>query len=146
VLKRGRKSAQEKSVVIQGEFGRRPEPPEDLNERQQEIWRETVASEAADFFLTAALRSLLADYCRHRESAETISSIVNSFKPEWLKVADGAKRLHSLLKMRDMEMRAAHSCATKLRMTNQSRYTPKAAATAANRTLSASKPWDILEP
>src|SRR4051812_38155753 len=104
---RGRKSADADAVVIVGSFGTRPESPEDLTERQSEIWRETVSSEPPDFFNTAALRALLMDYCRHRESSENVSTIINSFQAEWLKSQDGSKRYQALLRMRDMETRAA---------------------------------------
>jgi hypothetical protein len=140
---RGRKSSEADAVVIVGSFGTRPEPPEELTDRQSEIWRETVSSEPPDFFNTAALRALLMDYCRHRESAENVSSIINSFQAEWLKSQDGAKRYQALLRMRDMETRAAAQIATKLRLTNQSRYTPQAAATAAKNTGRGQRPWEI---
>ena len=142
VAKRGRKSAAERAVVIAGNFGRRPEPPEDLTEDQAEIWRELVSSEAPDYFNTAALRGMLADYCRHRASGRIISDIIDSFQPEWLKAAEGAKRYQGLLRMRETETRAAASLATKLRMTNQSRYTPHAAATASRNAARGLKPWE----
>jgi len=144
MAKRGPKSKAdlEAGNVIVGSFGKRPDPPDELNPRQQEIWRETVASEASDFFSTAALRSLLANYCRHTEAAEGISSVINEFKPEWLKNSDGSKRYHLLIKMREIEVRASLSCATKLRLTNQSRYTPQAASTAA-RNAPKAKPWEM---
>jgi len=142
MLKRGRKSAAEIAVVVTGEFGTRPQPPDDLNERQAEIWREAAASEPADFFNTSVLRNILTDYCRHRESAESITAVISEFKSEWLKSAEGAKRYSGLLRMRDLEMRASLSCATKLRLTNQSRYTPQAAATASNNTSRLPRPWE----
>jgi hypothetical protein len=141
-MKRGRKSIQERLTVVEGAFGNRPEPPGDLTERQQEIWREVVASEPATFFNTAALRGLLADYCRHRESSEGISTIIGQFKPEWLKSADGAKRYQSLLRMRELETRVAANLAGKLRLTNQSRYRPDTAATSARNMIQAPKPWE----
>lgn len=140
--KRGRKSAASLATVIEGSFGKRPLPPEDMTERQKQIWMETCSSEPADFFGTAALRNLLMDYCRHREAAENVSSIIDTFKPEWLKATDGAKRYHGLLKMREMETRAAAAIATKLRLTNQSRYTPQAAATASKHAAKA-RPWEM---
>lgn len=143
MAKRGRKSEADLSVVVTANFGNRPEPPEDLTTDQADIWRETVASEAAGFFGTAALRSMLADYCRHRASAKTVSDIIDTFKPEWLKAAEGAKRYHGLLRMREMETRAAASLATKLRLTNQSRYTPQAAATASKNAPRGFKPWEM---
>jgi hypothetical protein len=142
MLKRGRISASEDAVVVEGEFGTRPQPPDDLNDRQAEIWRQAVASEPADFFNTSALRNILSDYCRHRESAEGISEIISDFKSEWLKSAEGAKRYYGLLKMRDLEMRASLSCATKLRLTNQSRYTPQAASTATRNSAKIPRPWE----
>lgn len=143
MAQRGRRSAASDATVVVGSFGKRPDPPEDLTERQAEIWRATVASEASDFFDTAALRGLLADYCRHRDAAENVSVVINTFQPEWLKSAEGAKRYHGLLKMRDLETRAAAGMATKLRLTNQARYTPQAAATANRSAAKGAKPWDV---
>lgn len=140
---RGRKSGAALSVVVAGNFGGRPEPSSELTAEQAAIWRETVASEAADFFGTAALRSMLADYCRHRASAAVVSEVIDTFKPEWLKAAEGAKRYYGLLKMREAETRAAASLATKLRLTNQSRYTPQAAATASKHAARGLKPWEL---
>jgi hypothetical protein len=114
-----------------------------LTERQAEIWRETAASEPTDFFNTAALRGLLADYCRHRQAAEDVSAIIDSFKPEWLKNGEGVKRYQALLKIRESETRAAKDMARALRLTNQSRYTPMAAATAARNAAKGPKPWEV---
>jgi hypothetical protein len=141
-VKRGRKSTAELAVV-QGSFGNRPEPPSELNEDEAAAWREVVGSEPADFFSTAALRGLLVDYCRHRGTAEMLNGLIASFKPEWLKVSDGARRYKELLKMRESETRAAASMATKLRLTNQSRYTPQAASTASRGTAKGFKPWEM---
>jgi hypothetical protein len=141
-MPRGRKSAASLAVV-KGSFGERPEPPADLTPEQAVIWRETAASEPVDFFNTAALRALLGDYCRHRASADVVSAAINTFKPEWVKASEGAKRYHDLLRMRDLETSAAMRAATKLRLTNQSRYTPQAAATASRNSPSAPmKPWE----
>lgn len=140
---RGRRSAAAQSVVIAGGFGTRPEPPLDLTARQGEIWREIVSSEDPNFFNTGALRGLLAAYCRHREAYEGISAIINSFDPQWLKANEGAKRYKDLLKMRDLETRGATSLATKLRLTNQSRYNEKTSATAARNAAKGPKPWEM---
>jgi hypothetical protein len=139
---RGRKSAAELAVVIAGEFGKRPEPPDFLTERQAEIWRETTASEPAEFFNSAAARGLLADYCRHRQAAEDVSAIIDTFKPEWLKNGEGVKRYQILLRIRETETTAAMRMARSLRLTNQSRYVPHSAARIAlNR--SGPKPWEV---
>lgn len=142
--KRGRKSQAElEARVIPGGFGSRPEPPEELSDEEAAIWRDTVASEAADFFSTAATRAMLKDYCRHRAAGEKISEIIALFQADWLKNAEGAKRYHGLLKMRDLENRAAADKATKLRLTNQARYTPQAAGTASRNAAKGFKPWEV---
>lgn len=143
MAKRGRKSSAELGVVIDGGFNERPQPPFGLSARQSEIWKEVAASEKPDFFRTAALRALLTDYCALRESIEDICGVLNSFDPEWLKSENGVKRYKVLTDIREKEVRAAASLATKMRLTNQARYTPQAAATAANNMPRAARPWDI---
>jgi len=144
VEKRGRKSLEELStpVIVSGNFGRRPEPPGELTDKQIEIWRLVVSSEPQDYFNTEALRGMLADYCRHRESANMVSVVIESFKGEWLKSKEGSIRYKTLLQMREIETRAAAGLATKLRLTNQSRYTPQAAATASRNAAVGRMPWD----
>lgn len=140
---RGRRTAAALAVVIPGEFGRRPEPPDHLTERQAEIWRETTASEPADFFATAAARGLLADYCRHREAVENVSGILDTFKPEWLKNGEGVRRYQTLCKIRETETTAAMRMARSLRLTNQSRYVPQVAGRAGLNAAKGPKPWEV---
>ena len=141
-MKPGRKSAADLKVVVSGKFSERPGPPSELTESQAKIGQAVVSSEPSDFFQTEALRGILGDYCRHRDSAAQVSEVISTFKPEWLKSEEGAKRYHGLLRMRELETRAALSCATKLRLTNQSRYTPQAANTASKNMATAPKPWE----
>lgn len=141
-MARGRKSAAAQAVVVQGAFGTRPEPPSDLSSEAAAIWRETVASEAPEFFRTAALRSMLADYCRHSATADLLTSQIDGFDATWLTTDDGLKRYDLLLKLRERETRSSADKATKLRLTNQSRYTPQAAATASKAQSVAKKPWE----
>ena len=141
MAKRGRKSASENAVNVVDIQSPRPPPPKELNDRQSDIWRQIASSEPADYFGTEALRGLLADYCRHRDSAEQLSDVISSFKSEWLKAEDGARRYDKLIKMRDLETKACVRCATKLRMTNQARYTPKSASTA-SRNRPNVLPWE----
>jgi hypothetical protein len=68
--------------------------------------------------------------------------VIDTFKPEWLKNAEGASRYFQLLKMRDQETTAAARMATKLRLTNQSRYMPQTLARAAHNTPKLAKPWE----
>jgi hypothetical protein len=136
---RGRKSTASLSVIGGGAVGRRPDPPEDLTELEAAVWVTTVVHEPADFFGTSALQQLLKDYCRHVVAAERLSTVIEKH----MSVEDSDVSLRDLdlyLRMRDRETRAVADSATKLRLTNQSRYTPKAAGTA-GRHNSKSKPW-----
>lgn len=138
-----RQSEAARLTVVAGRIGERPEPQIDLSEAEASVWRETCASEPADFFNTAALRSLLADYCRHTATAAAITLQINQYDASSMMHPDVAKAFDRLTKIRDRETKAAGDKATKLRLTNQSRYTPKAAATASKNASVARKPWDI---
>ena len=142
--KRGRKSIAEQTIaVIGGNLDARPEAPGELTAEQMEIWNKTVSTEPPNYFATAAARGILADYCRHRHEAERLAKVIDAFDMEWLQTDEGVKRYELLAKMRDRETKGALMCATKLRITNQSRYTPLSAATAArNSTKQAVKPWE----
>lgn len=136
---RGRKSSAALSVVV-GSIDGRPRPPEDLTDFQREVWERTVANEAATFFNTAALQQLLRDYCRHCQSASTLSRMIANMEAKGVADTDEVKVYDRLLAMRDRETKAIGDKATKLRLTNQARYTPQAAATASKRNQDL-KPW-----
>ena len=138
----GRQSTEAKLVVLQGGLARRPEPPKDLNEAQAKVWRETASSEPISFFNTASLQSMLADYCRHTVTAAAVSTQIDKFNSESLQDEENAKIFDRLTKIRDRETKAAADKATKLRLTNQSRYTPKAAGTASKAGGEKPKPWE----
>jgi hypothetical protein len=133
----GRKSAAALSVVVANIDGR-PRAPDDLTEFQQQVWERTVANEAADVFKTAALQQLLREYCRHVETADRLSKQADQATREGTNYS--LQELDVLLRMRDRETKALADKATKLRLTNQARYTPQAAATAAKKA-SERKPW-----
>jgi hypothetical protein len=129
-------------AVVAGSIDSRPQPPEDLTERQQKIWRAVVASEPADFFKTAALQILLAEFCKHTEAALVLGALINRFQEVWLCSQDGVDRYKDLLAMRERETKALADKATKLRLTNQSRYVPQKAGTATRNEGVQAKPWE----
>jgi len=137
---RGRTSSAALSVVAGTDIDGRPKAPADLTEFQAEVWERTVANESADVFKTAALQQLLKEYCRHVETADRLSKQVDRY------TADGSNyelsEIDCLLRMRDRETKALADKATKLRLTNQSRYTPGAAATASKKE-AGKKPWQM---
>ena len=142
MAERGRKSAASLSVVV-GSIDGRPQSPADLTKDQAEIWDRTVANEAADVFKTAALQQLLKEYCRHVVSAKKLAGMIEATEKLPQMSADDLADYDKLLKMRDRETKAIADKATKLRLTNQARYTPQAAATAAKKAGGDLKPWQM---
>jgi hypothetical protein len=136
---RGRNSTA--SRLIAGNFGERPEPLSNLTKRQKAIWQEVVAGEDPAFFSTAVLRGFLGDYCRRRDSCEQITVVIDGFGAGWQDDAKESERLDRLLKMRDREIAGMVTLATKLRLTNQSRFFPDVAARAAAKASKDEQPW-----
>lgn len=139
MAERGRRSAASLSVVA-GSIDGRPSAPDDLTKEQRDIWDRVVANEAADVFKTAALQQLLKDYCRHTATALKLARMVEAMEALLEMSPDDLSDYDKLLKMRDRETKAIADKATKLRLTNQSRYTPQAAATASKKGADR-KPW-----
>jgi hypothetical protein len=144
---RGRKSAAELSVVAARRIASRLDPPASLTDEEAEVWNMTVAGEPAGFFNGSAVRQILADYCRHTVAANRLSAIIS--KAMKANAADkdkvSLKDLSIYLRMRDGETRAIGDKATKLRLTNQSRYTPQKAGSAGGENSEPVKPWDDVE-
>jgi hypothetical protein len=139
----GRKSTAALAVVAGTDIDGRPRAPSDLTAFQAEVWGRTVANEAADTFKTAALQQLLKEYCRHVSSAHLLSEKIDAFDSQWLDTDEGLDRYTRLVRTRDCETKALADKATKLRLTNQARYTPQAAGTAAKKAATERKPWQM---
>lgn len=129
--------------VIDGDFAglRRADAPEDLTKSQKVIWKRIVDSEPPDFFSSAATQMMLKAAVCHLDTANGLTETINKFKREWIRSQNGSKMYDRLLKMRADESKAYGLLATKLRLTNQSRYTPQRAATT-GREHSKLRPWE----
>ena len=102
-------------------------PPEGLTEAQAAVWRDTVNCRSADYFGPDSV-PMLSEYCRVVAMCDLLAVQIEGA------IAGGESgEVKALLDMRDKESRRMSSLATKLRLTNQSRYTPQAAATAAKK-------------
>jgi hypothetical protein len=141
MAQRGRKSAASLAVVAPITDWR-PEAPPELTEFQQDLWERVVRSEPNDFFKGAARQALLKSFCRHAEAADILAAQIDGFQPAWLVSDEGLARYGALLKLRELESRALNAVATKLRLTNQARYTPIGAARAAADARSGRAPWE----
>jgi len=135
---RGRKSAESLAIVTFAAG----KPPDGMPEAEAVVWRAVVSTEDRQHFRTRSLQLLLTDFCRHVVMAERLSALADAFEDEWLKADGGLERLERILKMRDREARGAADKATKLRLTNQARYTPHGAASAAAKTSMYDPPWE----
>ena len=133
---RGRKSTASLTVVPAG-LPSRLDPPQGLSASQATLWTEIVAGKPVDWF-SADNAPLLAEYVRAVDMGNLLA-----FQIEAAVAGGEVGPLKDLLNMRDKEAKRATSIATKLRLTQQSRYTPQAAATADRKTGSGTKPWQF---
>jgi hypothetical protein len=142
----GRKSAASLSIVsVLG--NERPAPPDELTEAEAEEWRAIAGRMPPDWF-TRENHPLLAEYCRHIVRAGDLAKDITAFKrfpPEVRLTTDGIQRYDMLLRMADRERAAMVNLATKMRLTQQSRYRADKAAPAAERGKTVSKPWQMDE-
>ena len=139
---RDRKSAAEMSV-IQG-IPQRPKPPDELTPEQAEEWREIVTSLPVDWF-SRAVWPLLCAYCRHVVNARHIAGLIEDAHKGDLTDRKALMRFNRLLGIQQRQSNALAGLATRMRLTNQSRYTASSAATAARPGGAGLKLWEVPE-
>ena len=130
-----RKSSASLSVVQVSPL-RRLAPPNGLTKEQAALWSDVVESKPADWF-GPDNAPLLAEYVRAVTMCDALEAQVQAAM-----AGDEVGDVKAYLNMRDKESKRATSIATKLRLTQQSRYTPQAAATATKRAGGA-RPWQV---
>lgn len=134
---RGKKSAASLSVASVSALPSRIEPPSDLTDAQAEVWRAVVSTKPTEWF-DADTAPLLAEYSRATVMCNLLAVQIEAA------IAGGeAGELKMLLDMRDKESKRLVSIGTKLRLTQQSRYTPKSADTANRRNGGGGKVWQF---
>lgn len=118
---RGRTPAAQLSVASDNteKLAERPQPPEHLTSEQQEIWRKTVNSLAADWFRTES-HEVLAQYCRHVIQARHVAKLIEDM--EGSAENFNARDYALLLRTQKAESEIINSTATKLRLPPQSTY------------------------
>lgn len=140
MTKRGPKSAAELATVTPRTDGR-PNPPADLEPAEQELWRSIVESEPADWFETGARQHLLRMYVEHAVFRARLHDLISDCKVGVIADDECGADFERMLKARDRETKQLVSLATRMRLTNQSRYTPQAAGTAGRNNPTGPKPW-----
>ena len=133
----GRKSAASLSVVPKG-IVTVLSAPKSLTARQAVIWREIVLARPASWF-DPSNAPLLVGYVNAISSHEVLAKRSDTIETT-LADAD-LKLLNRVHGMMERQAKLIQTFATKLRLTQQSRYTPAAAATAAGKA-SSTRPWD----
>ena len=126
MAQRGRKSAAGLSIIASVTM-QRPAPPDDLTEKERELWLAITNSKSVDYF-DAGTEVLLTEYCRLKTTIEVMAVQINLFDPEWLASDDGVKRYRALTNIRDQAQGRLGTLARSLRLTNQSRFQPTSAA------------------
>jgi hypothetical protein len=132
-------------AVVAGSIDGRPEPPESLSLRQAETWRAVVSAQPVGWVTTSSYPVLIA-YCEAVDGARRVEQILRAFTPKNPSSPNNVFRLSELLDMQRKQNGLVTTIATKLRLTPQSRYTPKAAATAQSKTGAGRKPWEVDPP
>ena len=144
---RGRKSAASKQVAKAYKLGDRPLPPTNmLRDRAIEEWNTVTNAMPSDWFTDETL-TLLEAYCNHVANADMWNQQLQRMDPNWMTMPDVAdasiERFEKFNKNYERETRAASSLATRMRITQQATYTPKAGGTGKKgRPSGGRKPWE----
>jgi hypothetical protein len=117
---RGRKSAasQEVAAVSITQAIERPDAPYDLTDEESTEWWAVINRMPADWF-PRETHPLLVQYCRHTVRARRIAQIITSAEAD---EEFDLLRYDRLAKMAERESRILASLATKLRISQQTRY------------------------
>lgn len=114
----------------------RPKPLRGMSAAQKTIWENTIASKPIEWWTPDTL-PLVAEYVRAVDTCNHLDRRVSKA------LSGDHGELDDWLKSRDREAKRVVSIATRLRLTQQSRYTPGAAATVSKRqSASGNRPWD----
>lgn len=124
------------SVVPVAPLGR-IDAPDGLSKDESALWQKVVDSKPAEWFGEDSA-PLLVEYVRCKSECDTLHLRVEAA------LAEGEpKAIKDAMQLRDMSARRLLSIGTKLRLTQQSRYTPSSAATASKGSSAPRKPWAV---
>jgi len=140
--RRGPTPQHEKIRALPGRAERRPPPPEGLTDPQRALWRAIVETEPAHLFDSAARRHLLRLYVEHAAFRANLQALIDRVPVEKMLDPDTEAGFERMLRARDRETKQLVSLATRLRLTNQARYTAAAAGTAGRNHAAGPRPWD----
>src|SRR5690606_22701811 len=107
-------------------------PPEDLSPEECEVWARVTATKPSEWWDAGSV-PLLSQYCRAVVQAELVSGLVRSVGSAMLTDPDELPRYDKLRKIQSVLSGEITSLATKMRLTQQSRYNAKNSDTASRK-------------
>jgi len=134
-----RKSTASLSVIPSGPAVHRLSAPPSLTDSEADVWDAVVSTKPADWF-QADSAPVLEEYCKAVAMCRFLSFQIEAAKTSSGDEKADMKTFETLLRLRDMESKRVLSAGTKLRLTQQARYTPQASATA-DRKAGKALPW-----
>jgi hypothetical protein len=120
----------------------RPPAPSDMEPDAVVLWDLIVESEAPGFFKTTATQVLLRSFVNHTMEADRLHAALKARKIDKKTPITVLREVEALGRMYAAQTAAAADKATKLRITNQARYTPQGAGRAMRDAGEGSKPWE----
>lgn len=115
-------------------------PPSGLTPAQRGIWLATVNSKPAEWFGDEHV-PMLVEYVRHVTTADMLTKEIESSDPKWMKSDEGMQRMKDLTAMRAREASCINVFARSMRLTHQSVYHARTAATLSGKGGRGRKPW-----
>lgn len=113
--------------------------PEGLSDAEAALWRAVVESKPSDYFGRESW-PVLKEFCRAAIMCDVLAALITDA------IESGeVRQIRRALETRDREAKRMADIATKLRMTQQSRYTAQTAATA-DRLAKGKRPWQSDPP
>lgn len=142
---RGRKSLESVATVTPMPL-RMVQPPADLSDEECSVWARVAATKPSEWWDAGSV-PLLAQYCRAVVQSELVAGLVTSTGKAMLTDPDELARYKELRKIQAALTGEMTSLATKMRLTQQSRYNAKNSDTASRKGGGPSKPWhhDVVD-
>ena len=104
----------------------------ELTEAEADEWS-AIVHRLPQHWFPKETHGLLAAFLKHRSTHRVLCGLIEGIDVTVLKMDLGVSHYDKLLAMREREARAMASLATKLRLTNQARYTPATGTAAGAR-------------
>jgi hypothetical protein len=141
---RGKKSIAGLAVQTVPTLRQRLPVPAELTPEQAETWRAVIASRPVDWF-DAGSAPLLIAYCRTISTQKVLAAAIEAIDRATLATGEGSQTFRRLLALQEAQAKLAIRLAASMRLSQHSRRSIDAAATAARDGRSAAALWERHE-